>query len=890
MKSSSPTDIEVFPRIERKRFDIDPTLAVCEMVSARQEWFERAVDAGYDALRICRAYSDTIDQTVSILYDHSIELAGGSAGVKSAVLALGGYGRREMGFSTDVDLLFLTGTGSEVGTRAITDGILYPFWDSGIEVGGATRTVEDCAFVMDHDARALTAMMEARLVAGDAGLYDGLQCTLRRFFASRSRRRAYVRKKLAEHAARLDRFGGSIYLLQPNIKEGEGGLREIQTLRWVASALRAGMDLEEALAAFVPEERARRELSSAHAFLWAARHALHLVESSSRDKLLASLQGAVSLKLGYAPKGEVTAAEAFMSDYYRHGERLHLICERGLEAVRRELKPPSRMRRYLKRRTMPRGIVRTEFGTLALQENSAEEDVRAELELFAVARNLGAAIDATTKGRLTTRTGAWPEGMVERAEVAQVLRRIFSGLHHLAGTLRDMHECGSLERWFPEMVPMLHRVQHDGFHFYTAGVHSIKAVEELSNLVAKNSREDLSIPKQALGRIRRRHVLALATLLHDVGKGRGGDHSGKGAELAAGIMTRLQYDASDRRDVEYLVRSHLLMSTLAFKRDIKDPELVERFAQSVRSPEVLAMLYLLTFADIRAIGPHIWSDWKGGLLGELYVRAHDLMEAGGMTPSHRKREVERVVAAVMKRVGRDMDRAGVLEYLSRLPDRYLYSTSPDAIAAHVLLVRDLASQPLATFLREIPERNCTELSVVTRDCPGLFAKIAGVLALNSANILDAQVSTASDGTAIDVMLVTDATHSMIEDQDVWSKIRRDLAEVLPSDRDMARIVGGRFKRRFLEAMQHRRPTEVKIENDVSAQHTVVEIKTDDRRGLLYMIASAFHELGCSIEVARITTHIDRVLDVFYIRDVSGAKIDSKERLEQVRTRLEEALE
>lgn len=879
--------METFPVVARERFDVDPTLAVQEMGKNRQAWFERALAGGGDALTICRAYAGAIDAAISNLYDHALELMGGRFGGRNAVLALGGYGRSEMGLSSDIDLLFLIEAGNDEGMRALTDGILYPFWDSGVEVGGATRTIQDCRSIMDHDVRALTAMMDARLIAGDPLLAEQLKSVLQRFFSSSSRRRAYIRKKLDEYGARLDRYGGSIYLLQPNIKEGEGGLRDIQTLRWVAGALHPELPGEGRMKSCVPEEEARRELERAHAFLWRTRHALHLVDVASKDKLHASVQQAVALKLGYRPQEEETAAERFMSEYYRSAEQLHMICERGFEAVRRTLVPPSRMRRYFKRRAMPGGIVRTEFKTLALNEDVHDADGLAELKLFAASRRMGRAVDAGTKGRLSIANATWPgEG---GGAQAGALREIFASLKHLAQTLRDMHECGALERWFPEMGPMLHRVQHDGFHFYTAGVHSIKAVEELSHLAEKHVRGERGFPQQALARIQRRHVLALATLLHDVGKGRGGDHSEKGAQLAAAIMRRLRYNAADTRDVEFLVRSHLLMSTLAFRRDIKDPDLVERFAQSIRSPEVLAMLYLLTYADIRAIGPNIWSDWKGGLLGELYTRAHDLMEAGGMTREHRRREVDRIIAAVIKRVGQETDRESVLEYLSRLPERYVYATSPDAIAAHILLLRDLESQPLATFLREVPKSHCSEFSVVTRDCPGLFAKIAGVLAVNSANILDAQVYTSTDGTAIDVMLVTDAMHTMIRDPEVWTNIRKDLAEVLPTDKDIARIVGGRFKRRFLEAMQHRRPTEVKIENDVSAEYSVLEIKTDDRRGLLYTIASVLHELDCSIDLARITTHVDRVLDVFYIRDISGAKIDSKERLERVRTRLEEAL-
>lgn len=877
-----------FPNIEKADFADDPTSAVKAITASRAGCFDESLRAGCDSMEMCRAYSDLIDRVVGILFEISSSKLAAGTGPGSAVLALGGYGRREMGLATDIDLLFLIDAEDEEGARAITDGILYPFWDSGVEVGGATRNLVDCASIMEHDARAVTAMMDARLIAGDGGLLEGLRGRLVKHFSQRSKRAKFIEDKIGEHDDRLERYGGSIYLLQPNLKEGEGGLREMHTLRWVVGALKPEAGPREALADFVPEQSTREDLDRAHAFLWSVRHALHVVDPSSNDRLSESVQGEVAERLGYEARGDLTPGESFMSDYYMMAERMHLICERGIEMARREIRPLSRARVFLRRRPVPGGIMRTEFDTLMLRKPGSA-DVLTQLNLFATSRRMGLPVDPLTKGRLGTAM-CCQLADIGSLEAARSIREIFADFKNLEKTLLDMHECGALVRWFPELAPMFHMVQHDGFHYYTAGVHSMRAVGEIGALQGRKSRSDHPTPRLALSRVRRPHVLALATLFHDVGKGRGGDHSETGAMLATEIAKRVGYGEADVRDVEFLVRSHLLMSTLAFRRDIRDPDLIDRFAQSIRSPEVLAMLYLLTFGDIRSIGPSIWSEWKGALLGELYRKTHEYMTAGGLSQDRRRKERERVVASVLKQLGKDVDEVYVKEYLERLPERYIHSVSADAIAAHILLARDIDTNPMATFVRSASERGCTELSVVTRDSPGLFAKIAGVLAANSANVVDAQIYTSTEGIAIDVLWVTDPMHRVLADSSVWSRIRKDLKEVLPAGTDAARVVGGRFKKRFLDTRRLARPTEISVENDVSALHTVVEVKSDDRRGLLYTIASTFHELDCTIDLARITTHVDRVIDVFYIRDAHGRKIASKDRLEMIRRRLVEALE
>jgi len=868
----------------------DPASSVKSFLARRREWFERALSAGLDAVEIARESSVAIDGVVRALFERACASTGGAAGRVTALLALGGYGRKEMGLASDVDLLFLIEPGAEAHAAAITDGILYPLWDGGMEAGGATRTLTDCRSAMHHDVRALTAMMDARLIGGNQGLRAELMQLMASHFNSPAARRQFAEQKIREQQERISRAAGLGDALQPNVKDGEGGLREFQTFTWVARAAHFGETVEGLLERYIGDPGSRESVHAALRFIWAVRHALHLSQGTRTDKLSETIQADVANRLGIRSDIDGSATERFMSLYNRHARALHLNCWRGIELARRELMPRRRAAAFLRRRRLGDNIVKTEHGTLAISDAALDGGELSSLKLFVESRKRGLHLDPATKAMLSATPRRLNDMERSSPETARLLRMLFARIENLDLALTQMQECGALERWFPEMGPMLHRVQRDGFHYYTAGTHSIRAVGEIAALTHKGVRREFPMPAKALSSIKRPWVLMLATLFHDIGKGRGGDHAEKGALLARAIASRMGLAVQDVADIEFLVRSHLLMATLAFRRDVRDPALVERFARSFRSPELLAMLYLITFADLRAVGPHVWNDWKGGLLVELYERTRAQLASHGVTAESLGRDTSRLVKAIRQSLGNDEDEETIREFLTRMPERYAHSMKPDSIAAHILMSRELSASPVATLVRDVPERSCTEISIVTRDSQGLFAKIAGVLSANGANIVDAELSTTSDGIAVDVLWITDSVHKQFSDPERLARFRTELASAITGGRTIEEIVGGRFRRRLLSWSQGNMPAEVNIDNDVSATHTVVEIKSHDRRGLLYTIASTFLELGCSIDLARITTHVDRVIDVFYIRDALGKKIEGRERLDEIQTRLRDAIE
>lgn len=866
----------------------DSSQAVRHLLAERDRWFAERLAFGIDPLELCRLHTDCLDGAIRLLAFKAGEKA---VPPPFAVLALGGYGRGEMGLACDLDLLFLRAPGGGEVLRDVIDGVLYPFWDSRVEIGGATRTLDDCRAVIEEDVRALTAMMEARLICGEGALFEELKALLRKHFARGRTRRRFIDLKLAERVRRLEERKKAIAPSALNLKEGEGGLRDYHTLLWIAAAAEGGGDLAAAMDRAVPHPDARRRIEEARRFLWRVRHALHVAGGGRADLLSDALLPRVAKLLGFAEEAGSSPEEFLLAEYDRQAQQMHAHCSRAIVRLRRRVAPPFFLVRWARCRKVGDHLVRTEHGTLTFKHPNLARDPLAILRLFSAAREQGMAVDSEALEGISLGLAEVPPSAFSSEKAGALWRSLLHSPAGLGELLERMLESGLIERFFPEMIPMLHLVPRDGVHLLSAGRHSVRVVAELSAIWNGKRRggRRRSPESKALGDIERVGVLVLAALLHDVGKGRGGDHAAEGVPLAGAVARRLSFADRDVEDVVFLVRSHLLMTRLAFRRDINDAALIERFTQSVETPERLAMLFLLTLSDLKAIGSGVWNDWKGGLLAELFLRTREVL-TGGAGPEEMRQREERALERAISLSGGEGQARALKHFVACLPERYLLSTAPETIAAHFLMVQGIGGEPLAMAGRTVAERGCTELTVVTRDAPGLFATIAGILSAGGANILDAQLFTSTDGMVIDLLWLTDAAGRPLEDAGRWAQIRKEMAEAISGRRKIEEIFGGRFQRRLLTRQGVARSPKVLIDNDVSASDTVVEIAAEDQLGLLYAIASALHAMGCTIERARIATHVDRVTDVFYIRDArGGGKIVEKRRLEEIRGRLIEVL-
>ncbi|MBT3181741.1 MAG: [protein-PII] uridylyltransferase [Deltaproteobacteria bacterium] len=877
---------EVFSRIAALDFRADSGLAVQQAIDEKLTWFEGALASGGDAFEINNIHSKITDHIINSLVD--------SMGVynknkdRIAILALGGYGRREYGLHCDIDLLFLHDGSDDSVISDIAEGVLYPFWNSSAEIGGATRTIEQCRDVIEDDVKALTAMIDARFVAGNEMLYHDLMNLIAGHFATKRSKQKYFRDKIAERDDRLKRYGDTIYLLQPNIKEGEGGLRDFHTLDWISNAISFSEKKVDAFRRSIPRERARYELIESLRYIWKIRDCLHVIEKKRGDRLSENLQGEVAIRMGISSGNGVNHTEELMSSYYEHALRVHLLCDRALERIRRVLFPGNTVRRLFMRRKLEDGIYLTEHKTLSIEGASALEDHKKILKAFAFAKRRSIKMDPETKDNIA-HLSSIPETVRSSDAVNHIWQDIFSNYTSIGTTLRDMHECNYLTKWFHEMKPIINLVQHDGFHIYTAGEHSIRTVHEIAKIHSGKKDIDPHL-KDALSKVGRPHILMLAALLHDVGKGRGGGHSSKGAVLAYDIVKGLGYSEEDATDVAFLVKYHLTMAKIAFKRDISDINLLNRFAQSFKSPEILSILYILTYADIKAIGPNVWNEWKGSLLSDLYRNTLDSMREGGITTEGRRSETAHKKREALKILGKTTSDKDLDDHLNSLPERYLFHTTPETISAHMMMSREIDSEPLSTISKSVPEKGCSEFSMVTKDKPGLFAEITGVLAAAGANIIDAQLYTSKNGIAMDVFHITDSMDRPFENPEKWKQIRKEMTDVVLGERDIGTLFEDRFKPTIMSKSARVNSVEVAVDNDVSETETVIEIHANDRQGLLYIVASTLRDLHLTIDRARITTHVDRVIDVFYIRDEAGEKVTSTEHLEEIKSSLIERLE
>ncbi len=867
----------------------DAKAGVADVIADGRTWFRTAHDLGCDAFEINRGRSKLIDAVIGTLLslaDKRFFKNHPDSGERVAILALGGYGREEMGLSSDIDLLFLYEGKNEPYIRSVTDSILYPIWDNKMEITGATRSTADCISVGRSDLRAQTAMLDARFVAGDRLLAEPLLSHIKTQFDEKGSKQRFIRAKLHEHRTRLKRFGESVYLLEPNVKESEGGLREYHTLLWIAKAAFPGKELDEIHEASDLSMDGAEELKDGVNFLWRVRHALNLMDEKN-DRLGVAQQGPIARSFGYTDGRFSAAAEQFMQAYYRNASVVHQQCRRAIEQIVDTALPKPAIMRFFRKRRLSRGIYRAGTKIYADRERLGEGP-EAILKVFALANKKGLDIDAKTKEFIMQLASPIGEGDLFTEAANRLWMDMFLEPAFLSRTIKQMHECRLFTRFFPEMEPLVHRIQHDGFHYYTADEHSINAVREIGFLYTKDGHRTFPVLSGALSKVKRTHVLSFATLFHDVGKGRGGNHAEVGAGLVRAIAKRLGWTKDDIETASFLVLSHLLIPTLAYRRDVKDPHLIERLAQTVETTETLAMLYLLAFADVRAIGPHIWSDWKGGLLAELYLNTLSHIEGAGEA-AKKQRMLMKKLHRVYELMGRTMSHEELGNYFASVPERYLTSTRPQMIAQHLKMTGKLAGETVVTEVVHAPDRGMTELSLVTHDAAGLFAKIAGVLSLNGVNIIDAQLYTLPDGTVLDELWVTDLNQRPVTDDALWQEIGRELKGALTGELDVHESVKRQTKKRLLSPERKGSDTKIEIDNDVSVRETVVDVVTNDRAGLLYDICRTFFELGCTIERAKITTYADRVIDVFYIRDAGGEKITSKERLKQIQDAINEAV-
>ncbi len=816
---------------------------------------------------ICREYARLVDDVIIGLH----------AGAPVTVAAVGGYGREEMAPTSDVDVLFL---GADESEKPIVDAVLHGLWDRRFQVGFATRDVDACVALADEDVATATALLTARAVAGPAEPVHALRAALWHHFAG-SRGDALLAKLDEGMGVRHERYGGSVYLLEPNVKQSPGGLRDLTTALWAAMVRFRVEGWADLLRRGVSSPEEARALLRARAFLLRVRNALQLAAGHKGDRLTFEHQASVAADLGFGQ--DRSGIERFMAEYYGHAsevkKRAKLVLDRCRDLGRRSRR--ANVRRVDRHFRLFNGQLTVDDAHLF------EREPTEVMRLFAVARREGVPVHGDARERALavapTLAELPDEAWRTHPHVVSAFLDVLASPDDAHDALGDMHETGVLAAMIPEFGAVTHRTHHDLYHVHTVDIHTLLAIRRLKALHRGELAEAEPLLTQAMQVVTRPLPLYLGLLMHDAGKALGRGHALKGAALIPGIARRLGLGDEDADEAEWLVRDHLVMAHLSQRRDLSDEHLVQQFARQVGTEEALAKLFVLTWADASTTGPQAYTDWKAALLAELYARARNRLRWGldlYEDPDGRVARLRRLVTRQLAR--RDDPRVGDVNseadaFFSSLPTRYFQATRARHVARHLELLKRLERDPpVAFFVDARPRRGYAHLHLVAADRPGLLSRLAGVLAANRFDILGAEVHVTSDGRALDIFRVREAGGGAPSGAEArWGRFRDDLVRVLEGDvsvedllLDRQRAAGGTFAWPSPPAVE----TKVDLDQSASRGYTVIDVQTADRLGLLYQVTRALNDAGLSIVLARITTEADAAHDTFYVADARGGKL------------------
>lgn len=812
-----------------------------------------------------------------------------SGAERLAIAAVGGYGRGTLAPGSDIDLLFLLPYKQTPWGESVVEYMLYVLWDLGLKVGHATRSIADCIRLSREDFTIRTSLLEARFVHGDKALFEELES---RFDAEvvKGTGNEFVEAKLAERDVRHQRAGESRYLVEPNVKEGKGGLRDLNTLFWIAKYVYRVKQPSDLVKAGVFTKEEYQTFRKAENFLWAVRCELHFLTGRAEERITFDLQTEMARRLGYHGHRGLKAVERFMKHYFLIakdvGDLTRIFCA-VLEDQEKKKKPSiGRFMQAMRRKKVIRGFS-VETGRLSVSNVAFfEKDPVNIIRLFHVAEQHGLDIHPDVL-KLVTRSLKLVDASLRRNEEAnRLFLEILASKKTPEITLRLMNEAGVLGRFVPDFGRIVALMQFNMYHHYTADEHLLRAIGILSEVEKGKERNEYPLAHELMGKLKSRNAIYMAIFLHDIAKGRDEDHSDAGAAIARKLCPRLGMGPGDTETVAWLVQNHLVMSDVAQRRDIADPRTVRDFADLVQSPERLKMLYVLTVVDIKAVGPGVWNGWKGQLLRQLYFETEALLQ-GGESALNRKARVAEAKEALAARLS-GWSKAATERYLKRHGDAYWLSTDTDMQERHARFIEGVKDEPLGISSAPEPTRDVTEITLYTQDHPGLFARFAGACAVLGMNIVDAKIFTTRDGMALDMLWVQDPDGGAVQEERrirrLEDTIRKVLAgEILPPDAIEQRSRRQRRADAFSVAPQ------VFIDNDASDAYTVIEVNGLDRPGLVHALSRALFHLGLTIGSAHITTYGERAVDVFYVKDVIGHKVTNANKKKAVERHLQEAL-
>lgn len=865
-------------------------------VETGRDEIQRRLEAHAPGPELVAGMSLLMDEVIKAMMRHITERVSPNhnplKAERIAIVAVGGYGRGELAPYSDLDLLFLLAYKPTPWQEQVIERALYLLWDMGLKVGHAVRTVDDTIRRAQGDMTIRTAVLEARFLWGDRNLYRSLERRFGRDVVSESGPE-FVHAKLAERDARHLKMGDSRYVLEPNVKEGKGGLRDLHTLFWIAKYLYRVKRIAELGEAGVFNKLELSRFARSADFLTRVRCHLHVISGRGEERLTFDSQTEIARRMGFSDGRSQRAVERFMKRYFLVAKEVGNLTRIFAAAIEDSQEAPRNRVRYGVAREKI-GIFPVEGGRLALPDRRHfEEHPRDLIGMFAIAQEQDIDLHPRTLWVMTQNIARLDNDLREDRQANELFMQILTSRNDPARALRSMNEAGVMGRFLPDFGRVVAQMQHDMYHVYTVDEHSILAISILSGIERGELEDELPLATEIFPKILQRRVLYLAVLLHDIAKGRGGDHSVLGAEVADELGPRLGFNAEETETVAWLVRHHLLMSNTAFRRDLTDPQTIEDFVKVVQSLDRLRLLLVLTVADIRAVGPKVWNGWKGELLRELYYRAEEVISGGHGEAIAKQQRVQSITDALREGLG-NWDSRAVDVHIARLITPYWLAFDTPTHLAHAELMRRAEDEgerdlSFAVETRADHFRDVTEVTVFIPDARGVFARLAGAIAIAGANIVDARIFTTLDGMALDTFWVQDERAGAFDDERRLARLKTLVRQIADGSLDLEGEVARR-RHDWQHAMTLPVAPRILIDNNASTKHTLIEITARDRLGLLYDLARALTDLALSIVTARVATFGERAVDAFYLRNSFGLKITSEAQLAKIRARLIEVID
>lgn len=806
-----------------------------------------------------------------------------------AIAALGGYGRQEQSVFSDVDILFLFKNRIPDEAEELVSEILYPLWDMGFEIGHATRTIKESVSLAGDDLEILMSLLDGRFICGISNLFQGLTEGLRKKII-RSRVKKIISMVVENSWERHRQFGDSAYLLEPNLKEGKGGLRDYHTMLWIArikKELKTPRDLEY----FGYLSQGEFEsLENALSFISNARNHMHHITGRKSDQLYLDYQAQLARGLGYKEKGDYISVELFLGDLHKHmgfvkQSLLNFFAELGF------VENSAHTKSILGKRTKIKGL---DVKKNMLSFVSAEAVLKSPLllmKIFFESLHLGIPISVEAKRIVKELLYIVDDDFRAEPSVVELFNRILMTSSPVLNGLDDMLSTGFLQCLIPEFSRIINRMQFDEYHIYPVERHSLRTVQVVTGFAGKPKGEKEQLCSVLYKEIRHKELLLWVSLLHDIGKGdTAKDHAKQGAEIAKSILKRSGFGAEHIDIASFLVENHLFLIKAATRRDIHDEETVIFCARKIKDIERLKMLYVLTVADSMSTGPKAWNDWTSSLLRDLFLKTMNILKKGELATTEAVETVERKKEDVLALMTGREDKKIAKTCFNFFSPRYMLYVPAENIPGHIELYKRLGNSGSVWDIAQLEEGNTRTVTVCAKNSPGLFSKISGVFTLNSMNILNAQIYTWKNDIALDIFTVTPPVDLVFEDEK-WARAETDLHTAL-ADED---YIAGRMKDRplFKENQEKRtikRPHRINVDNESSSFFTIIEVYTYDFPGLLFRITNTLFKCGLDIHVAKIATKVDQVVDVFYVRDFNGEKANSTEIVEKITSEIQKMLD